>query len=323
MPTVIQAANRQRNERSNADAQKLEDIANAYGVMFDDLQGDIDALILAIEKLDSPTQAQIEALPQYKRLLRNSAKELDRFTVYLETVIGASGAASIALGLDHSAQLVSVATGANYAGVSANVVRPLLDYLKRGGLLYERLQMITTATIDSVVQAIIDGITSGFNPRKTAELIQDAFGGGLTDALRNLRTVQIKSYQDAARANYAATDGLVSAWIWYANLEGNPCMSCISMHGTIHPLDEILDDHYNGECAALPLIDGLDNPVEQLGQAWFDVQPAERQLELMGPGKLEAYQAGKFSFDALSNRQDHDIYGTMRTETPLKDLVPE
>ena len=320
MPTLSQLATRQIKQRGAADDAALEAIANAYANMYDGLEGDIDALILAIEKLDNPTRREIEALPQYKRLIRNAEDELDDFTTYLKTAIGAAGIAAIGMGLAHSEALINL-SGVGFTSVSPSVMRSLLDFLQRGSPLYERLDMITTATIESVVDAIISGIGQSFNPRKTADLIQDAFGGGLTDALRNMRTVQIKAYQESARANYIASDGIVTGWVWFANLNGNPCMSCVAMHGTEHTLDETLDDHYNGECAPLPLIPEFGNPVEQTGQSWFDGLSDSRQRELMGKGKHEAYKAGKFEFSALSNKQDHDIFGTMRTETPLKDLI--
>ena len=322
MPTLIQIANKNSEEIQAADNANLEAISRAYTNMYDDMQGDIDSLMLAIDKLNKPTRKEIEALPQYKRLMRNAERELDDFTTYLKTAIGGASAAAIGLGLAHSAALVNV-SGAKFQSITPGVMRPLLDFLQKGSPLYQRLDMITTSTVDSVVKSIIDGIGQGFNPRKTAELIQDAFGGGLTDALRNMRTVQIKSYQESARANYIASDGIVTGWVWYANLDGNPCASCIAMHGTEHTLDETLDDHYNGECTAIPLIPELGNPVEQNGQAWFDSQDEARQRELLGDSKYEAYKAGKFEFSALSNQQDHEIFGTMRTETSLKDLIGE
>ena len=321
MSQLITIAKRQRKERAAADDAALEAIGNAYANMYDGLEGDIDALTLAIEDLDNPTRQEVEALPQYKRLIRNAEDELEDFTIYLKTAIVAAGIAAMELGLAHSAELINL-SGAGFVSVSPSVMRSLLDFLQKGGPLYERLDMITTATIESVIDAIMSGIGAGFNPRKTANLIQDAFGGGLTDALRNMRTIQIKAYQESARANYIASDGIVTGWVWYANLDGDPCMSCIVMHGSEHPLDESLDDHYNGECAALPLIPEFGNPVEQTGQSWFDGLSDSRQRELMGKGKHEAYKAGKFEFSALSNRQDHDIFGTMRTETALKDLIP-
>lgn len=323
MPTITQLAQSQRKQISDADAANLEALARAYSLMYSDLEGDVDSLMLAIEKLDKPSQAEIKALPQYKRLIRNAERELDDFTKYLETTVGTAAIAAIGLGLAHSEALVNTATGGGFSGLDTGAMRSLLNFLRKDGPLYARLKLITDSTIDKVVKSILDGVASGFNPRVIASNIQDAFGGGLTDALRNTRTVQIKSYQESARANYIATNGLVTGWVWFANLSGEPCLSCVAMHGTEHTLDEVLDDHYNGECAALPLIPDLGNPVEQTGQAWFDSLDETRQRALMGDSKYEAYSAGKFEFSALSNQQNNDIFGTMRTETSLKDLLGE
>jgi hypothetical protein len=321
MPTQTQLAKAQRNEIIKADSANLDAIARAYANLYDGLQAEVDALMLAIGKLDNPTRAEIERLPQYKRLVRNATNELDDFTTYLKTAVGAAGVAAIGYGLAHSASLVSNLTGVNYAGLTANVMRPLLDYLKKGSPLYQRLDMITTTTVDKVIEAIVSGVGQGFNPQKIADLIQGAFGGGLTDALRNMRTVQLYSYRDSARANYMAS-GVVDGWVWWAELDDVCCMSCVAQHGTIHPLDEQLDDHYNGRCAALPYIEGL-SPTEQTGKEWFDTLTPEMQAKQMGKSKYEAYVAGKFEFSALSREFNNDVYGKMRSEASLKDLLGE
>ena len=44
---------------------------------------------------------------------------------------------------------------------------------------------------------------------------------------------------------------------------------------------------------------------------------------MMGQGKFDAWKAGQFTFDKLSREVENDIYGLMRSETPLKDLVNE
>lgn len=317
---MLPLAQRQRNKLAKVDERNLEALAAAYADMWEGLQGDVDALILAIGHLENPTRAQIEKLPQYKRLIQNMETALDRYTVYLETTIGAVGSAAIIAGLADSAQMIKLA--GPFTSLEPNVIKPLLDYLKPGGPLYNRLDLITTSTVDDVIAAIIEGVSKGYNPRKIADLIQDAFGGGLTDALRNTRTVQIYAYRDAARANYMASDGIVSGWIWFAELDADTCMACVSQHGTVHPLEEVLDGHYNCRCAPLPFIEGITDDV-QAGQAWFDGLSESEQKSMMGPGKYDAYKAGKFEFSALSNQQDNEVYGTMRTETALKDLVPE
>jgi hypothetical protein len=321
---LFRLVRQQRAALAKTDAANLERIADAYALMYDRLSGDIEALTLAIEAMESPSAAMVRKLLQYKELMRKSERELTRFTSYLETVIDRASFDAIRSGLSDSAALVKAAgIVGQLHGIAPNAMREALNFLSESGPLYARLKLLTGSTVDKVSQTIFEGIAAGYNPRKIAAMIQDSFGGGLTDALRNVRTVQIKSYQESTRANYIGTNGIVTGWIWYANLAGDPCMSCIAMHGTEHTLDETLDDHYNGECAALPLIPDFGNPVEQNGQAWFDAQPEDRQKELMGASKYDAYKAGKFSFDALSNKQDNDVYGTMRTETSLKNLIGE
>jgi hypothetical protein len=320
MATLLQIASRQRNELAQTDAENLRRIAEAYALMHRHLQGDVDALMLAIGEMDNPTKAEIEALPQYKRLMRDAKEELDRFTTYLSVAIGAASVASIALGLTHSSQLMTAITGNKVAGLDSGGVQALLNYLRRDGPLYARLQMITTSTLDNVIKTIVEGVASGFNPKKIAGLIQDAFGGGLTDALRNMRTVQLWSYRDSARANYMASDGIVTGWIWWAELDELTCEACVAEHGSIHPLDEQLDGHYNCRCAALPYIEGLTEPT-QTGEEWYNTLTEAQQKDLLGPGKYAAFQEGKFQFSQLSKQTPNEVYGSMRVATPLKDLV--
>jgi hypothetical protein len=75
-------------------------------------------------------------------------------------------------------------------------------------------------------------------------------------------------------------------------------------------------------CAMLPYIKGVDYGLEN-GEEHFKGLPESTQIELMGRGKWEAYKAGKFQFSQLSKIYDDIVYGQMRGETPLKDLVNE
>ena len=311
---------KQRAELLAKDTQNLEAVSAAYAAMYDRLQGDIDALTLVIEQLENPTAAQIKALPQYKRLVKNSTAELDKFSAYLETAIGTAVAGAIGLGLEHSKGLIGAVTGKTFTGLERGVMPQLLKYLDPDGPLYKRLKELTGSTVDRVVQTILDGVLSGFNPRKIAAMIGDAFGGGLTDALRNTRTVQLYSYRDSARANYMASDGIVTGWVWFAELDADVCMSCVAMHGTIHDLSETLDDHYNGRCAAIPYIEGMTGDVGS-GQEWFDSLSDEEQAAMMGQEKHDHYKAGDFEFEKLSKQFENDVYGLMRSEASLKDLL--
>jgi len=74
-------------------------------------------------------------------------------------------------------------------------------------------------------------------------------------------------------------------------------------------------------CAILPWVKGADNPITQTGEDWFKSQPESVQRDAMGNGKWEAWNNGKFEFGALSREYENDVFGLMRGETPLKDLI--
>ena len=72
MSTITQLAKRQRTEVETEDAANLEQLARAYGLMYDRLSGDVESLRLAIDDMDDPSVAEVKRLPQYKTLMRRA-----------------------------------------------------------------------------------------------------------------------------------------------------------------------------------------------------------------------------------------------------------
>jgi len=100
------------------------------------------------------------------------------------------------------------------------------------------------------------------------------------------------------------------------------------MHGTVHSFDETLDDHHNGRCAMIPIVPlaesiGIKPPEIEPGETVFGRLSDEEQRARMGPGKWEAWKAGKFQFSDLSQSYEDKVYGTMRGEPSLKALLGE
>ena len=54
---------------------------------------------------------------------------------------------------------------------------------------------------------------------------------------------------------------------------------------------------------------------------WFDQQPETTQKKMMGKGMHEAYKAGRFEFPKLSVQKPEEVYGTMRFQATLKELI--
>jgi hypothetical protein len=138
-----------------------------------------------------------------------------------------------------------------------------------------------------------------------------------------MRTVQLWGYREASRASYIANPEVVTGWIWYAALDTETCGACIAMHGTRHSADEVLDDHYNGRCSMIPITITNPNPDIESGLEWFGKLDEDKQREILGDSKYEAWKDGKFDLDQLTHQKDEPVYGTMRVERSLKSLLGE
>lgn len=326
MPDVIQLAQKYKDALESLDEEALNRIVTAYTRIYNSLQDKIDALVMEIEALGVPTRAEVARLARYKSLIRQIEAEITKFQSYLETELLNASEASFLLASTQSKQMIQAILSqagiqAQLGNLPSNAFEVLVSFLQQGSPLYDRIQLLSGTVADYVINTLLEGVALGKGPREIARLIGEAFGRGLTDALRMVRTAQLYASRVAAISNYQNNSDIVTGWVWFATLDDSVCQSCIAQHGTIHGLDETLNDHHNGRCAPLPYIPEFGNPIEQSGIDWFNGLSAERQKKILGQGKYDAWKAGKFTLDQLSQEKENDVYGLMRVEVPLKDLV--
>lgn len=73
-------------------------------------------------------------------------------------------------------------------------------------------------------------------------------------------------------------------------------------------------------CRPIPAKQGAVYPGTQ-GLDWFRNQSPERQKLMLGPGRYEAWKAGKFDLKDLAELHEDSVWGNSWQETPLKRLV--
>jgi SPP1 gp7 family putative phage head morphogenesis protein len=182
---------------------------------------------------------------------------------------------------------------------------------------------------------LIRGIAAGTHPSKTAKRIiketEGRFNGGLTRALNIAQTETLDAYRGATKAADKANREVLAEWEWNAKLDRRTCPSCLSQHGSRHPLeDDGPLDHQQGRCARVPVTKtwkelGFDIPEPPSStpnaEAWFNNLTPATQAEIMGPTRLQLLQSGDISWADLSSKRStsgwRDSYGV----TPVKDLV--
>jgi len=313
---------KQQKDLSKQEGAVVKRLINTYGILYKKLLPRIRNIELLLKSNPEITVAQLKKSPEYTELIDEIESGVSDFSTYTKVDLGSANVAIAALVASHLSEFFKL-SGAKGSLLSVDAISLLTDKLATGGKLAGRIELWAPNAAEQVGKAIVDGVNLGRNPVKIAQDIRKAFGVGLSDAIRTTRTVQLWSYREATRANYILNSNIVKGWIWLAELDPDrTCMSCVAMHGTIHPLSEELNDHHNGRCAMIPLLDGVDYGLPN-AEEWFNALSATQKSKQMGMGRYQAYSEGKFKFAQLSKVVDDEVYGSMRVETPLKELINE
>lgn len=319
-----------RASAEKADMAVINQIIKQYSDLSRRLQPYINALTNAIQP--EMSAAQVQRLSEYKSLIDAIEEELDDFSGALVTAVKSETQRAAEFGIRDGVTLLALALGVSTRQAASvlsaqddEVLSVLADYLDNSAPLMKRIRGIAQNASGLVADIIKEGVALGRNPLTIArEIVNRGLGVGLTDAMRWTRTVQLYSYRWGTASLYQANSDVVKGWIWWAELDDKVCMSCVSLHGKVFGLEDgIANDHYNGRCAMIPYVPGMTDEYANpnAGREWFDDLSETQQRDLMGRGKYEAYQDGAFEFDQLSKAHNDEVYGTMRLETPLKELI--
>jgi hypothetical protein len=339
MPSpLIDQVTKLRAAQAAQEAAELQRLVDAYAAI--DRAARREAEALALKLMDTyastgkvPTEAQIMRLSRYREMMDGIQQELEQYQSFMKIELRSQSAMAITEGERAARTLAELAARemgikAQFQALEPAQIEQLIGFLDPRGPLYKRLGELGGWTSEQVSQSILQGVGMGLNPKTTAAMltktlsdgVTSALGMGLTDALRTMRTCQLWSFREASRASYTANSDVVSGWTWLAELDQDTCATCVSMSGTTHTNDEVLDGHWNCRCVPVPIIFG-QNAVEQSGSDWFDQQDETMQRAILGPGKYDAWKDNKFTLADVPIQKENDTYGTMRFEKTLQELI--
>lgn len=320
MPTATELAIAFKKAIDRQDAAALTRLAKTYAGLYTRLLPKMDSLLLAISKLESPTQGQVMRLAQYKNLITALESELTKYAAYVEVEIRNNAMAGVELAVKQTETYLKAAGYTMSQSLPTNAIYSMLGFLQEGSPLWKRIGELAPYNTQKVANALLEGIAFGYNPAKTAKMFENVMGGGLTDAMRMTRTSQLYATREANRAMYAANSDVVTGWMWYSSLDSDTCMACAIEHGTIHTNDESMDSHYNCRCTSIPVVKGYDDKV-QTGTDWFNGLSEKQQRDMMGGSTFDAWKSGSFDLENLVTRRHDEVYGEMLSLTPLQDLI--
>lgn len=104
------------------------------------------------------------------------------------------------------------------------------------------------------------------------------------------------------------------------------------MHGTLHPLTDMLDDHPNGRCVMVPRTKSWSEltgegdqedtrPTIVSGEVRFGKLTNAQQKEILGAGLYDLYADGTVTLADLVRQDTSKRWGTMRRPATLKEVT--
>lgn len=266
MPTIQELVSQFQAQLDAQQAEAAQRLLSAYQMAYGTLSREQELLLLDIEarraRGETLSAGQIRRMERYRALMRQTEAEMDRYARLIGETVKRDAPGAAHLGTQFAERAFAEQLALLPAGTQAQIMTrwdqmPSEAVAALVGALQDEspLQRLTLApfgreTAQGIGEALVHGILSGRNPRETARAMANAWGVPLTRALTINRTEQLRAYRMATLESYRRNSEVVRGWTWMAELGPRTCMSCLAQHGSVHGLDETLDDHPNGRCLA-------------------------------------------------------------------------
>ena len=235
-----------------------------------DLQDTMQKRLEKTGYADAITQRELQTMNEWIILRKSIEEEMADFAVIARDAAGTLSDDALIKGAKSAKEMTSATVSDELAGVIAGVWNePDPEALARlggyvdGDAMRGKFASFGKNAADDVSNVVYGMIAQGKNPRVIASAIEKWLSLPYSWAENMTRTVQIYSYRTANHATFAANPQVLDGWMWSASLDERVCMSCVSQHGRIFRLNEILNDHHRGRCAPIPVVKG-SNWVRQI-----------------------------------------------------------
>lgn len=308
-----------------------------YGGIWRRIQGEIRRLVAQYKALEEADPAWLYQFERLQTLQRQVLAEMRLYQAMVEASITGQQMDAVLTAQEHAELLMRAGMGTPPPGVTLGFNRlprgaliHLVGALQDGTPLRRLLEELGSEAAKIVADGLVQGLALGQGAREIERYIRRGLGGNMARSLRIARTEVIRAYRETTHQTFRENDDLVKGWIWRSARNERTCAACWAMDGTVHALDERLDDHPNGRCFEEPVmktwrelgfeIDGPER-VKESGEEAFEKLSEAQKLKILGPAKYAAYREGAIRLRDLVGRRRSAIWGTMRYERSLRELL--
>lgn len=270
--------------------------------------------------------------------LQAIAQQLDSLAALAGVVIADSAGRAVSIAAEAQRAIVGSqlpAAGVRLADLHADIVGTIVN--RTAGQITARTRPLADAGQQAVRQALMRGAASTDNPVKVArDMVRLARAGFVDLPLWRAEAISRTELNDAARQVTAAygqaNPSVLAGWEWLSSRSATTCAACWAQDGTVHPLDEPGPyGHVNCRCTRMMITKswrdlGIDLP-EPAGlrrasaRDEFAALPHAKQLQIMGPARLQALADGA-AWDSLAVLKPNADWRPSWQVRPVRDLLP-
>lgn len=341
MADLYRLAAEHRSRLIARDAAVGDELAQAYGRIWRDLQAQLDTLdadIRAAERRgEQITQSWLLKRRRLETLQRQAAEQLEQFAEFASERVREEQAAAVTAAQAEARALLQAAyadapeavrAAVAFDALPAGAVESLVGFASNGSPLRALFDGFGERASAAIRSDLTRGIAEGWNPKKTARRLQEHLGGDLVRAQRIARTETLRAYRESTRRTYEANADVVPRWRWTAPKQARTCAACLAMDGQEFPVSEPMQSHPNCRCTMTPVtptwaeLGFPDIPdtrrKRETGAEWLRRQPADVQRRVLGERGQAAFAAGEVELvDFVAERYSEE-WGLTRSAASLK-----
>lgn len=344
-PEVIQIAQDSRERIRAMSDQQVVDLTRAWVDAWDELlpefQDAYDDLVTkaADGTLSRSTVSRHDrlraALDQAEAMLEELARETSEVAIRdLPGAVRDATATHAAIGQAQLPQGPAV-VGVTFDRLAVGSLDAIVERTTQR--IHASTRYLSDDAIVKMKSNLIRGISVGANPRRVASKMvretEGLFNGGLTRAVAIARTEMLDAHRESTRQSGILNDDLLSGWAWHAQFDTRTCPSCLSNHGSLHPVDEFGPiDHVQGRCVRIDVTKSwkelgfnVDIPEPksaiQDAETWFNGLDDVSKVSIMGPTRLGMLNDGKIGWKDLTHKVDNPDWRSSMQNTPIKNLI--
>lgn len=327
-PMVVQIMRANKEAILAQEESKMQEMAERWLKIEKALQDKVDAIALEASRLAENggvvNQAVAMRLERMQSLLYQVRAETGQYVRWADGFISDYQGEMATLGLEHASDAISAVmqefdVRGSFDRLNVDAVNSMIGLAGDGSPLERYLRDIHSSSADGMLDALVNGVTQGIHPTKIAEEMMNGLGMGLQQAMNTARTETLRAYRNASLMQYDKS-GLVIGYKRISARDERVCAGCLFTDGQVYEDLSQFDEHNQGRCSTVPLLEGLPETSWESPNDWFEGQSETVQESILGTGRFEAWKNGA-SLNDMAKRVVDPVWGGAFVPTPVGELA--